>query len=328
MGFMAAGSVVLGVAPQLAVNYLLNPVLGALGMGAGVHVTWLGLSADAGSFSTVGGLVLAVVSLVLGGAIYAIAYVSRPAAGGAALAGAGGGVFTGGEPLPEQDRLTAGDFSDIFLQNWREFFRWTNVDRVYLGIWHGLQAASRWLGVAVSWMERRALVLVFLLAAALLLGIRWLSHGIDAGLTRIPLAAPAVTPMALVVACAVAAAALVLVAASFAATRRFAVLMLAAGAFTVAGLAAGNPWLRLGLLEAGAFLTVALLIQSARTKASKLTYLSVVFVSAGLLFMSDLLMEGGLQEWAWARLVTSICVKLAAVPLFFWLLSVADEVSA
>ena len=42
MGFLAAGSVVLGVAPQLAVNYFLNPILTALGLGAGVHVTWLG----------------------------------------------------------------------------------------------------------------------------------------------------------------------------------------------------------------------------------------------------------------------------------------------
>ena len=61
MGFLAAGSVILGVAPQLAVNYLLNPILGALQLAA-VQVTWFGLSSDAGSFSTMGGLVLAVVS--------------------------------------------------------------------------------------------------------------------------------------------------------------------------------------------------------------------------------------------------------------------------
>ena len=58
MGLLAVGSVVLGVAPQLAVNYFLNPILAALGLGTGVHVTWLGLSADAGSFSSTGGLVL------------------------------------------------------------------------------------------------------------------------------------------------------------------------------------------------------------------------------------------------------------------------------
>ncbi len=93
MGILAAGSVVLGIAPQLAVNYLLNPILGALQLSA-VQVTWFGLSADAGSFSTMGGLVLAVVSLVLGGADlrHRLRCPPRPGcrhgAGGAALAGA------------------------------------------------------------------------------------------------------------------------------------------------------------------------------------------------------------------------------------------------
>src|ERR1035441_3624977 len=178
MGFLAAGSIVLGVAPQLAVNYLLNPILGALSMST-VNVTWLGLSSDAGSFSSVGGLVLAVFSLIVGGAIYAVAYVSRPAqSAGAALAG--GGIFTGGEPLSDQGRLTAGDFSSIFLQNWHEFFRWSNVDLVYLGIWRGLQAASRGLGVIVSWIERRALVLVVVFAAAVLIGVRWFVQPVGA----------------------------------------------------------------------------------------------------------------------------------------------------
>ena len=58
MGFLAAGSVVLGVAPQLAVNYLLNPVLAHVKLDA-VQVTWFGLSGNAGSFSSMGGLVLA-----------------------------------------------------------------------------------------------------------------------------------------------------------------------------------------------------------------------------------------------------------------------------
>src|ERR1017187_3418024 len=88
MGLLAVGSIVLGVAPQLAVNYLLNPILNALQLSA-VQVTWFGLSADAGSFSTMGGLVLALVSLILGGLIYAIAYVSRqtPAAAGGSRGG-------------------------------------------------------------------------------------------------------------------------------------------------------------------------------------------------------------------------------------------------
>jgi multicomponent Na+:H+ antiporter subunit A len=339
MAFMAVGSVVLGVAPQLAVNYLLNPILGALGLSA-VQVTWFGLSSNAGSFSTMGGLVLAVVSLILGGLIYAIAYVARPATarGGPAMAGAGGGIFTGGEPLSDQGRLTAGDFSDIFLQNWKDFFRWTNVDAVYLGVWRGLQAASRGLAVIVAWMERRALVLVFVLAALLAASVGLFAPGPSEWFWSlgIRLLASEPVPRLLVAACAVAAIALISAAASSRASRRhmpqlYLPLMIVISLTTVAGLVVADHRLRLGLLELGALMTIALVWQSARTLSAKLTYLAVVLISALSLIASELL-RGGAQyeekEWAWALLITSVCVKLAAVPLFFWLLSLADEIPA
>jgi formate hydrogenlyase subunit 3/multisubunit Na+/H+ antiporter MnhD subunit len=276
----------------------------------------------------VGGLVLAVFSLIVGGAIYAVAYVSRPTqTAGAALAG--GGVFTGGEPLSEQGRLTAGDFSSIFLQNWHEFFRWSNVDAVYLGVWRGLQAASRGLGVVVSWMERYALALVIVLAAAILAGVRWFALGVS-GWNSIIALPNLEMPKLLIAACGLAGLALVLAALAHKKSRRFAPLMTLAGAATVAGLVVvvPNHWLRLGFLELGAFLTVALVWQSARTQAAKLTYLAVVLISALSLVASGLLLEQGQYEWAWALFITSVCVKLAAVPLFFWLLSLADEVPA
>jgi multicomponent Na+:H+ antiporter subunit A len=332
MAMMALGGIVLGVAPQLAVNYFLNPILGALSLGTGVQVTWFGLFADAGSFSTTGGLVLALVSLVVGGVIYAIAYAARPAssvvavAGGPAIAAAGGGIFTGGEPLSDQGRLTAGDFSEIFRQNWRTFFRWSNVDLVYLKIWDALLAASRVLGVAASWMERRATLLILMLTPALLAGIRWFTHGVDIHQNRLPLAPPQ-SPTLLVAACAVAAGALVVVAFSFVKTRVLAPYMLLAGAATVAGLAVAQPWLRLGLLELGAALTVALVWQTARAPA-RLTYLTVFLLSAASLIAGEVLLDRGQQDWAWALLITSASVKLAAVPLCFWLLSLADEVPA
>jgi NADH:ubiquinone oxidoreductase subunit 5 (subunit L)/multisubunit Na+/H+ antiporter MnhA subunit len=348
MGLMAAGSIVLGVAPQLAVNYLLNPVLGALRLNA-VQVTWFGLSANAGSFSTAGGLVLALVSVVLGGLIYTIAYIARSpqvvgtVGGGAALAGtgvpadgslsagwgAGGGIFTGGEPLSDQGRLTAGDFSAIFMQNWHEFFRWTNVDRVYLGVWQGLQAASRVLGVAFLWMERYAAVSVVVLAAAVLAGVRWFAPDV------VILDSPASThvPGMLAAACAVAATALIL-AALYSKARRnfipqlFVPLMTLVSLATVSGLVVTGSQLRLGLLELGAVLTIPLVWQSARTLSAKLTYLTVVLISALTLVASDLLLERGEGGWARALLLTSVCVKLAAVPVFFWLLSLADELPA
>jgi multicomponent Na+:H+ antiporter subunit D len=173
-------------------------------------------------------------------------------------------------------------------------------------------------------MERHAVALLVVLAAAVLASLRWFAPAISINNSVTPPGVPAL----LITACAVAAVALVLAALSHAKARRLAPLMVLAGAFAVAGLTIANPELRLGLLEMAALVTVALVWQSARTRSAKLTYLAVVLLSASSLVASDLLMEFGQADWARALLLTSICVKLAAVPLFFWLLTLADEVPA
>ncbi len=331
MGLLAAGSVVLGIAPQLAVRAFLNPILLALGMGAGVHVTWLGLSADAGSFSTGGGLVLAVVSLVLGGAVYLVAYVARPVAGGVALAGAGGGVFTGGEPLSERARLTAGDFSEIFLEHWKEFFRWSNVDRVYLSIWNGLQAVSRGLGVVVAVLERRALLFVGVFAALIFAFVQWVMPAPAGAYTsgRPPM------PHLLIAAVGLAALALLTTALVSGSKTKISLwpVILVVGGLCLGGLLATNEWLQLGLLECAALLTVLCVWLTARTKAAKLVYSAVVGISVLFAVSSEILVQPfaanyfGAANFPWSRalLITGIAVKLAAFPMLFWLLSLADE---
>ena len=159
MGFLAAGSIILGIAPQLAVNYLLNPILGALRLSA-VQVTWFGLLSrcrqllDGGRPGAGRGFVGSGRADLRHCRTLRVRLRLPPRRWRRGAGWGGGGIFTGGEPLSEQGRLTAGDFSSIFLQNWHEFFRWSNVDAVYLGVWSGLQAVSRGLGVVVSWMER------------------------------------------------------------------------------------------------------------------------------------------------------------------------------
>ncbi len=86
--------------------------------------------------------------------------------------------------------------------------------------------------------------------------------------------------------------------------------------------------MRLGALEFAALLTVFLVWQTARTRAAKFAYLAVVLLSAGSTIASDLLADRGALDAARAFLLTGIAVKLAAVPLFFWLLALADEVPA
>jgi len=335
MAIMAGGNIVLGIAPQLAVNYVFNPILSALSLGEGIRVTWFGLFADAGSFSTTGGLVLALVALVMGGSIYAFARTARLASTSATITmgstlivaggGIGDGIFTGGEPLSDQGRLTAGDFSEIFRQNWRSFFRWSNVDFVFLEIWVGLQAVSRGLGVAVSWLERRALTVVIVMTAAVFLYIRWAAPGIQPAGSRIPLMPEPTAPLFLVIACALAAIALILAALSNAVEPKLTLVMVIVSVFTVTGLLASHQWLRLGLLELGSLLTVLLVWKTARSRGAKWTYLVVVLLSAGSMVASEFINDPQDQAWLRAFILTSIVIKLAAAPMFMWLLSLADE---
>lgn len=330
MGLMAAGSLVLGIAPQLAVNYLLDPILSALSLGPGVQLTWFGLFTGAGSFSSIGGLVLALVSVVTGGGIYAIAYFARPvsltsAGGGSpALAGAAGEIFTGGEPLSGPSRLTASDFSQIFEQNWRTFFIWSNVDRVYLAFWRALHESSRLLGLVVLWMERHAVPLLVAIPIALLFGVRWLPLGAPS----IEILSPQRLATPLVLVCSVAAIELIVAAIAQAEWRHLATPMILTSAAAIAGLTVEDLWTRVGFLELSALLTIPMVWLNAKSLSGKLVYIAVVSISAVSLIASELSIEHAKSNWAGALLLTSACVKLAAFPLFFWLLRLADELPA
>ena len=323
MGLMAAGSIVLGIVPQLAVNYLLLPVVSSFAQGSSLQVTWFGLFTGTGSFSTTGGLVLALVSLVMGGVIYAFAYAVRPvrvvAVGGPALAGASGGIFTGGEPLTDQGRLTAQDFSRIFEQTWRPFFQCFRVDEVYLAIGRGLLAAARSCNVVLAWLEERASVSIVVVAALLLAGIRWFSRPVE----QLPVSAPAHVPHLLTFACAVAAAALLLVSLCHRGTRRLALWMSLSSAAAIAGLLIDAEWLRFALLESAAVLTIPLVFRPNVSRGAKSAYVTLIAVSLLLLTASQVLIRD--PAAAQPFFMTGVCLKLAAVPFLFWIARVADE---
>jgi len=147
MGFMAAGSIVLGVAPQLAVNYLLNPVLGALRL-ATVQVTWFGLSAEQaashrGRFGA--GRMFRWSWAALFSHRLRRSYAAGCSHGWRRRCAGWRWHLHRRRALSDQGRLTAGDFSEIFLQNWHEFFKWSNVDRVFLA--YGADAS----GLTLAW---------------------------------------------------------------------------------------------------------------------------------------------------------------------------------
>jgi multicomponent Na+:H+ antiporter subunit A len=324
LGVLAAGTLVLSVAPQLPVNLLVTPALAALGLGAGVEVSWFGLAGPAGAWWTTTGLVLAVISVALGGAVYALARPPRGAALGAGGTVGGAAVFTGGEPIQDGGRLSAADFSEIVRQQWAVFYRWTDVDRAYLAAWGALRAAAEGCSRLVSRAEAHAaawtagLAVVLCCGAGLLLG---------SSLPAAEAALPPV-PLALLGGCGIDCAALCLSALSTRATRGAAPAVLLAGASAVAGLAVRAPLARLGLLEGAAAVGLVLVWRAARTGAARRVYLAVVLLSAAALLGGELLLLRGSPGWARALLLTGFLVKLGVVPLFLWLPRIAEEVPA
>jgi formate hydrogenlyase subunit 3/multisubunit Na+/H+ antiporter MnhD subunit len=176
-------------------------------------------------------------------------------------------------------------------------------------------------------MERRATLLLVVFAAAIFALVHWIVPGV------VPNHIPAVMPLEqipLLLVCAVGLAALALLLASLSGRSNWKVapFLLLAGGLTSIGLLIPVAQVRLGALELAALLTVVLVWQTARSRAAKLAYLAVVLLSAGSMIASDLLADRGALEAARAFLLTGVAVKLATVPLFFWLLALADEVPA
>ncbi len=331
MGLMAFGSIVLGVAPQLAFVWFFQPMFSAIGLDTSLRVTWLGLFAGAGTFSTAGGLVLAIVSFMLGTAVFAVARVSsgssvRTVGAGSAgiLLGGPGNVFTGGEPLWEHDRLSAADFSHIFEQNWRSFFRWSNVDKAYTFLFQQLRSAAQQLARPVEWLERHVFQGLLVISAGLLLGALWIGNA-----SAIP-ASLSVTPMPglLIGAICVAAVSLVCAAATTNDDRLLPLQLAFPSIFAIAGCMAGVEWLRFGLLESAALLSIIPVCKAARTHTTRLVYPAVVVFSGICMGMSQLLARPEQVGWSRALLFTGVCIKFAAIPALFWLLRLADELPA
>ena len=176
MGLFAAGSAVLGVAPQLAIRFVINPILPVLGMET-VRVTWFGLTSSAGGWWTAGGLILVVFSAAIGTLVYAMAGSSKAVVvqGQMALAGSGGGVFTGGESMPGPGRLPANEFSAILKKHFAPVFHVADVDRFYLASWGVLRSASEAIAGLIRMAEKQAIAWTVVLFAVVFCGVRWLA---------------------------------------------------------------------------------------------------------------------------------------------------------
>ena len=330
LGLFGLGSVVLGLAPQLAVNYMINPILPVLGM-ATVQVSWFGLTPAAGSWWTTGGLMLGLVSAGAGLILYFVAGSSRArvlavgqrVAMAGATGGGGVGVFTGGESIPGPSRLPASEFSVILRKHWAPFYQNTDVDRAYLGGWNALRAVSSRFARVLAWAEKSVIAWTILLTGAIFAAVYSFSP-VTAGGTHAGIEA---LPPLLGIGCALALGAMLAAAGAQKAWRSLLPLLALSGALAVAAAFVVRPVARLSLLELASFLALALVWRTA-TRRAAWTYAVVVAFSAASLIGGQVALAFGAADWARSLLLTGLVLKLAIVPLLLWLPVVAAAAPA
>jgi NADH:ubiquinone oxidoreductase subunit 5 (subunit L)/multisubunit Na+/H+ antiporter MnhA subunit len=321
-GALAAGSVLLGVAPQLAVRFLVNPLLPALGRAPITGVSWLGMATGEGAWFATGGLALGIVALLVGGVAYLLPV--RAGGAGAALAGGPPTVFTGGEPLGPQGRLGASDFARTVQRALAPAYRALDADRLWLAAWRALGRAADAVAAPLRAAERRPAavlggVCVALFAIALL-----------AGAPVLPLAAPVTDGGAgpLPAALALALLGLLVASAAIPSLRKLVAPLAVAGALAVAGLLAEGAILRTALLEGSAVAALALLWRTTATRGTRASYLAAVALSALGMVGGAVAAAHGQGRLAVALLVAGYAVKLGLVPLWCWVPLVAEAAPA
>jgi multicomponent Na+:H+ antiporter subunit A len=323
-GILAAGCLLFGIAPQLAMTYLINPLLPAMGCGALVGVSWFGFTAAEGLWFATGGLALSVIALGFGALVYWFplgASVTAVAAGGAPS------VFTGGERLSPQGHLGASDFAYTIKENLAPFYRAFDVDRAWLFLWHGLSRLASRLARLLHYAEGfpASLLTIGTVIVAIFAGLacRTLTAEQATGVAN-----PLPTLLPLVAALAVSVVGLLLACGACRAQRRFILPLALAGALACGGVLAQTALVRTLLLEGAAAVAFVVLWWASGRPAACRGYFAAVALSAIGMTGGTLAAAHGHAQLARALLVPGAAIKFGLVPLWFWLPLVAESAPA
>jgi NADH:ubiquinone oxidoreductase subunit 5 (subunit L)/multisubunit Na+/H+ antiporter MnhA subunit len=315
-GILAAGCVVLGIAPQLAINYLVNPLLPQVGCATLSGVSWFGLTQGQGVWLASGGFTLAVLSLLFGVLFVWIPSVVR----GTVTVGGAPSVFTGGEVLPPRGHLGASDFSYAAKQALAPFYRTFDVDTYWLRIWHFLSGVASTIAKPLAVAERFAWAVLIVLAA-MLGAFGWFAP-VSAVETAVEAAA---APHSMVLVIAVGISLLGLLIASAATQAGLTLPLAVSGALAITGLLTHGSFLRTSLLEAASVVALLVLWTSATKSAAKYGYLFAILISAAGMLGGTVAAEHGNAHLALALLLPAVAVKLGLVPMYLWLPLVAES---
>jgi multicomponent Na+:H+ antiporter subunit A len=322
---LAAGSVVFGLAPQVLVNYLINPMLLSLGLAPCIGVTWMGLTVGNGSWFSTAGLIMVILSMAVGFVVYLMAVPGRRgmlAADGPATAGTG--VFSGGDPLSGPARVPSSDFSLIVKESLAPFYHLTDVDGLYLSVWRTLLRFCGILEKAVSRIERHAAAAIVVLAL-IVADLVWSFSAAGGNVASAVVWAP-LWPIRL--AAGLACLALLFIGHASLKNRGILPLWAVAGLLSVLGLSFEVPFIRLALLEGAAFVALALVWKASEKRAASRIYLLMVILSAAATAGGMWAMQSARTGLVLALLITGFSLKLAFVPLSLWLPMIAEAIPA
>ena len=323
IGGLALGSVVLGIAPQLAISGLINPLLTSLGQSPLSGISWLGITIAGGSWFSSLGLGLAFLAILIGGLIYLILSPYHKLAFAASNNGGElSGVFSGGEPLPTGNRLSASDFASFLRQQLNGFYTMSDVDRAYHYIWRSLNWLGEKLNDINSILEQRSIVWLSLFG--LLTGLSVLLFPNSSSSTTV-----AIQPNnLLLIGVAISLLCLAALSFTFSMSNQSRWLLILSGIFLIMGLAIKSEVGRVILLEFGALLAVILVWRINSQKQIRTLYLFVFLLSALCSLLVNLLgayLPPALVRFLW---IIGIGIKLAIIPLYLWLPMVAEALPA
>jgi multicomponent Na+:H+ antiporter subunit A len=164
MGVLGALCVVFGVAPQVPMRLVVEPAVRALGFDWQIQMTWFGVVTGSGAVGVTAGAVAVVAGAVLGAAAYGLvrAPMRTPVM-----------VFTGGDPLPEDETLGAVDFSEMAEGAFAPIYE-LDPDPIYLRIWRGVRDVAASTGDLAGRVLEEHPVATVVGGAAVVCGGVWL----------------------------------------------------------------------------------------------------------------------------------------------------------
>ncbi|MGB9640646.1 MAG: proton-conducting transporter membrane subunit [Anaerolineales bacterium] len=323
IGSLAIGSVVLGIAPQLAISGLINPLLTSLGQAPLSGISWLGITMDGGSWFSSLGLGLAFLAILIGLVIYLIfSPYHKLAIVTSNEVGEINSVFSGGEPLPTGNRLTASDFANMLRLQLNGFYAVSDADRAYRYIWRALN----WLGVKLndinSFLEKHSIF--WLTLFGMLTGLSVLFFPNSSFYTTKVIQPNSI----LLIGVAISLLCLAGLSFTFSLPNQSRWLLILSGIFLLLGLLSKSEIGHVILLEFGALLAVILVWRTSSQKRIRTLYLFVFLLSALCSLLVSLTgdhLSPALVRFIW---IIGIGIKLAIIPLYLWLPMVAEALPA